>query len=593
MRKIVMDFETYFDQTYSLTKMSTIEFVTHEKFDVLGLAVKEEDEPARFLFPGDIPPYLANLDEPIIIGHNLKFDALILYLYYHWLPRHTVDTLDLSYAYDTKGSHGLGNLAKRFGIQAKGDTEQFRGVTSFTVRSNPLIREMLSDYATTDAEITWELYNKLLPYLTCRQREVLFQRQTLEMYIKPQLEVNIGKAQDLLAAMEDVRNKKIQATGMSETDLLMKEKKVVPRLQQLLRESNDTLGTKQGKLGQIPALAKNDGERQRLEQHPDGRVRTLVRGWAAANSSSHLKRVESLINQAKCRHGLLGVPIQYWAAHPGRDGGRHSINLLNLGAHGPLAKVRNVLRAPRGKKLIISDASQIEVRICAWLGDDVELMQTFEEGRSPYCELASHVVGRTITKADEKEYQMGKVGILQCQYGSGVDCVKDTAARWGSPISREEAYDIVNTYRESRTKIIQFWSDLEAAFKQAVRYRATTSVGHLTIGPEDDHVAVVLPSGRWLRYHEPQWKDRTLSWKGGELWGGTLCENVTQATARDVLRDACLACPATPALRVYDEIVLVVDVDTTVDMDVIWNTSPWLDIPIEQEMVEVQEYCKA
>ena len=43
MGVIVIDFETYYDKAYSLSKMTTEEYIRDEQFEVIGVAVKEDD----------------------------------------------------------------------------------------------------------------------------------------------------------------------------------------------------------------------------------------------------------------------------------------------------------------------------------------------------------------------------------------------------------------------------------------------------------------------------------------------------------------------------------------------------------------------
>jgi len=45
---ITIDFETFYDTDYSLTKLSTEEYVNDDRFEVIGFAYKIDNEPAVF-----------------------------------------------------------------------------------------------------------------------------------------------------------------------------------------------------------------------------------------------------------------------------------------------------------------------------------------------------------------------------------------------------------------------------------------------------------------------------------------------------------------------------------------------------------------
>ena len=52
MQKLYLDFETYYDVHFSLTKMTTAQYVNHEDFFVWGVGIKIEDGETQWI-PGD------------------------------------------------------------------------------------------------------------------------------------------------------------------------------------------------------------------------------------------------------------------------------------------------------------------------------------------------------------------------------------------------------------------------------------------------------------------------------------------------------------------------------------------------------------
>ena len=54
MNIVTIDFETYYDKTYSLSKMTTESYIRDERFEVIGVAVKMGDEPTVWYAGSDV-----------------------------------------------------------------------------------------------------------------------------------------------------------------------------------------------------------------------------------------------------------------------------------------------------------------------------------------------------------------------------------------------------------------------------------------------------------------------------------------------------------------------------------------------------------
>ena len=127
--------------------------------------------------------------------------------------------------------------------------------------------------------------------------------------------------------------------------------------------------------------------------------------------------------------GSFGVPLRYYAAHTGRFGGSDKINLQNLPRG---SKLRTAIKAPEGQRLFIADLSNIEARMLAWLAKESDLLDAFAQGRDVYCEFATQIYGREITKENTLERYVGKTAILGLGYGMGHNKFQDTL-KSGSP----------------------------------------------------------------------------------------------------------------------------------------------------------------
>ena len=99
MLRIFLDFETYYDKSYSLRHLSPVEYILHPQFEVLGCAVAVDHE-ASFLLPrNEIEGFLREIKQTYcVITHNALFDACILAYHHDINPDGLLCTLSMSRA---------------------------------------------------------------------------------------------------------------------------------------------------------------------------------------------------------------------------------------------------------------------------------------------------------------------------------------------------------------------------------------------------------------------------------------------------------------------------------------------------------------
>ena len=409
---LTLDFESFFSAEYSLKKMSTIEYIMDERFELTGLGTGYEDqkfklawgqyEKPSFYNPNEIREVLEfrNFDLYTVLVQNARFDITILQTKFGIVPKYIIDLKDLASHYDSKMSHKLVNMAKMFGLKPKGDTMQFKGLHWNTMTKEQ--RTALAEYTIDDVDIETELFKILLPKLTNPAIEVQLMRHTLDLWLHKRFAVDIDMATKLKAKMRTQMAKTIKDSGYTPKEL--RSQKFVGYLQTALPDG-EQVPMKQGKRGNIPALAKDDEACQQLVVHPKKEVRDLVLARLAVKSwPTHIKRVQSLISQTMANGGLLRVPLGYYSGHTGRYGGSEKINLQNMAGagrrgtgHDPLlGKTKEVLMALLGYVLGIADSSQIEARILAWLAEQMDLLVGFANGEDVYSELATTLFRATV-----------------------------------------------------------------------------------------------------------------------------------------------------------------------------------------------------
>ena len=126
MNILTIDFETYYDQEFSLTKLTTEEYIRDERFEVIGVAVQEGDgEPKWFTGTrNEIKQFLEAYDFPshLALAHNAMFDAAILHWHFGICPRGWLDTLSMARAvHGTEVGGSLATLAQHYAIGVKGE----------------------------------------------------------------------------------------------------------------------------------------------------------------------------------------------------------------------------------------------------------------------------------------------------------------------------------------------------------------------------------------------------------------------------------------------------------------------------------------
>lgn len=112
---LVLDFETTYSQSYSLSKLTTEQYIRDPQFETIGVAVKRNDEKTVW-FSGDDEETKDFLDQydwanSIAIAHNAIFDMAILNWRYDIRPKRIVDTLSMARALvidDAFSEHGFG-----------------------------------------------------------------------------------------------------------------------------------------------------------------------------------------------------------------------------------------------------------------------------------------------------------------------------------------------------------------------------------------------------------------------------------------------------------------------------------------------------
>ena len=255
--------------------------------------------------------------------------------------------------------------------------------------------------------------------------------------------------------------------------------------------------------------------------------------------------------------------------------------------------IRTAFVAPKGKLFYVADFSAIEARVIAWLSKEQWRLDLFKKGGDIYCGSASQMFGVPVEKHGVNGHlrQKGKIAELALGYGGSVGALKAMGAiEMG--LSEEELLPLVQAWREANPNIVRLWWDVDAAAMTAVMEKTATETHGIRFAYRSGMLFVTLPSGRNLAYVKPAIGENkfgspsltylgiggTKKWERLESYGPKLCENITQAVARDILCFAMttLRCCSIVA-HVHDE--LIIEADPSVSLEALCEqmgrTPPW------------------
>ena len=566
MNFITLDFETYYDKDFSLTKLTTEEYIRDPRFEVIGVAVKLNDEETVWCSgsKGQISSFLDTFpwSESAVLAHNTAFDGAILGWVFNIHPKAFMDTLGMLRAIDgTEVGNSLAKAADRYGIGKKG-TEVVLAIGKHRSDFHPDDLAKYAEYCINDVNLTYDLFNILIS--SFKKSELRLIDLTLRMYTAPVLELDLPLLEQHLIDVIDQKETLI-AEACADRETLLSNEKFARRLLELGVDPPIKLSPTTGK--QTLALAKTDVGFKALAEHTDPRVQALVAARLGTKSTLDETRTERFISIAK--RGSLPVPLRYYAAHTGRWGGDDKLNLQNLPRN---SKLKSAIVAPEGYVIVDADSSQIEARMLAWLSGQNDLVNAFAKGEDVYKIMAGKIYHKPDTEVNNAERFVGKTTILGAGYGMGAIKFQAQLKNFGVTLSESECRRILNTYRDGFPFITSLWEQggkcLEALSDPKLK---TTQFG---VQPQAVYVlpgvGFDLPSGIPLKYMDLRAisvddKGRAqyiYSTRRGivRIYGGKVVENICQALARCVIGEQMLrvAKRYKVVLTVHDAVACIV-----------------------------------
>lgn len=410
-----------------------------------------------------------------------------------------------------------------------------------------------SKYGCTDVDLTWSAYNWFMREFKFPELEIDVMTATIETFTYPVVELH----EPVLKVVRDMVNGKRDAL-LSKVGATLSDLRSDDKFAELLRNLGVEPPTKINAKGQTKyAFAKKDLDFLRLLEHEDPNVVELVEARLGNKSSQAVTRVERFFELAS--RNPMPMPLEYYAAHTGRWGGADAINVQNMNRNQLVDKttpvgtkvfykdaadavvavlddnkvhlaragvvendeeelhimgLRDAIKAPKGKKLVVLDWSQIELRFNSWLWGEVWILDTLVSGKDVYKVTAAMTYGIDYGEVNKSQRFVGKSQQLGLGYGAGKNGLIVVMGKRSEEFTEQQLQSFVNSYRQSAPNIKRGWDkcktmlnamvqgiDVELGDKNELFY----SVGN----------KIMRPNGMALTYRGVHHRPGEM---GNELW---------------------------------------------------------------------------
>lgn len=199
MKIVTFDAETYYDREFSLSKITTEEYVRSPLFELIGFAIKVDDGPTQWVPKPECEKFLREFDwsDAMVVCQNTAFDGAILNWRYGVKPAVWMDIMGMSRAlFPHEKSHSLKAQAERLKIGIKGD-EVHNAIGKHYADFSADELERYAQYCELDVFLTYQLF---LAYMGrgFPKVEMKLIDLTLRMYIEPVLELDKELLEDHL-----------------------------------------------------------------------------------------------------------------------------------------------------------------------------------------------------------------------------------------------------------------------------------------------------------------------------------------------------------------------------------------------------------
>ena len=654
-RLLVVDFETRWDRSdYTLSKMTTEEYIRDDRFKAFGIGWKEYGmDGIHWVTHDNLPSWVDSVDwsRTAVLAHNAQFDVAILSWVYGAHPTFIFDSLSMARALrGVEVGNSLAKLAEYYELPPKGQAVY----STDGLEELPLnIEEELATYCLHDVFLCEAIFNNLNEEITggFPKGELKLIDLTLKMFIDPVLELDKEMLNEAIIDERTKREAILAKVNVDETALASND-----QFAQVLTALGVSPPTKISKTTgkEAFAFAKTDALFQALLNSNNEDVSLICEARLKVKSTLERTRAQRFVDISE--RGTLPVPLNYYGAHTGRWSASKGsgLNLQNLKRGSFL---RKSIQAPKGYTLVVCDLSQIEPRVLAYLADYQNLLEIFASGQDAYAAFGAQMFGIAgLNKKDHADLrQSAKSALLGCGYGMGwasfaaqlltgflgaPPTMYDKAFAKQLGVTSQDMQDfigwdknlekmrdiphictedellvhcvsakkIIDIYRSKAQPVVAFWQLCNDAILTCLSRGKEHPYKCIKFAKE----RIELPSGLSLRYPNLEGvsdnKGR-IQWQYGgddknkpkKLYGGKIVENIVQAVARCVMTDGMLRIQKRYpcVLTVHDEVVVLVpeteavEAETWVHAQMVADPKYMSGIPLDAETGCAKRYGEA
>ena len=636
---LTLDFETYYGRKYSLGRAdtNTIDYICDDRFKIHCVGVKIDNGPVEIFRENemnDFKDYLDDLSdsgEPIaLVCQNTAFDGFILHHHFNWHPDFYVDTLSMSKGMFVGASASLKAISERLWPELKSKRKGSELALSKDIVNLPIeIMEIIANYCIQDVTLTYDAFMKMHAHFP--DDEMYLIHMNIRMFCEPWFYVDTHLIQEEIDDQVKAKEAAYAESGLPLTVLSSNQKFGI-----YLETQGYELPAKQNAKGDwIAALGQKDWPFLKfMAAHPELSKVFTARKYAKSNIQE--SRARRFLSTAAKLDGQMPVPLKYYGAHTGRYSGGEKLNLQNLPRYNDKddssGRLRRALLAPELHSVIVSDLSNIEARVLAWVSGNEELLELYRTGGDPYLLMASKIYDFNYNEAlpfkkttYKSKRDVGKVSVLGLGFGMGANkfwVTMNTGPMGMAPIptTLDEAQHIVSLYRETNFPVVDYWHKCDQIIADMIARKTGLKFGPLELhGPN-----LIMPNDMALQYpnlcmkedqhghsfqYSPELTPRGELKTRKYLWGGTLTENIVQALARIIITEQTIKIEhylentfgldrARTVHMVHDELIVIGPDEYAQEiydeMKVIMSTPPsWaLDLPLECEGGFAHNYIK-
>jgi DNA polymerase len=587
MNTIAIDFESYYDKECSIKVLGLLGYFSHHAFDAYRVSAVG-DEGTSFVGCPKTEFDWSIIEGNIVIAHNAQFDET-LYLYgveKKWWPYYKYDqwmcSADLA-AYCGLPRSLKGATTTLYNLEVDKSTRDNMSGKRWEEMSEEFQKEV-DEYALKDSELCLKLWQDLEGDWPEHERQIsLTNRRCVQRGIPIDTELLLKQQKEIASRLFEAEN-------------------CIPWINEFPPLSRKAFNEECHRVGLDPpaslALTDEDANKWIAENEGTYKWISAVRNYRRINS---LKRKLESFEYATMGDDRYYGGILYHGAHTGRfSGSGGNLNLQNL-PRGEMFGVdlRSLISPKKGKKLVVVDLSQIEVRTLCWLAEDKNTLDEIKDSDDIYEAFAVRFDKWDRSKGVLKEEDpslrhLVKTMVLGCGYSA-------SAKKFAmiSNMEEAEAVKAVTLYRNKMNRVVSLWNKLQRQL-------------HVAYSRGEDFT-IELPSGRSLDYGKIksviQYSRRNyiaLIAKGMKkvpvkLYGGLLTENASQALARDIFADILIRLEdkgLQTIFHVHDEVVIETSEKEAEDVleaviEEMRIPPDWIpDIPLDAEGKVVDRYEK-